>query len=86
MGRVRGAADSRLTRRELMCRDHRRRGRLVAPPEYSPDWQGIADMQRWRGLEDVPGDWGSSVVTFGVFDGVHRGHQQVIGRARQTAS
>ena len=43
-------------------------------------------MFRWTGLDEVPQDWGRCVVTIGVFDGVHRGHQHLIGRARQIAA
>ncbi|MBQ0984382.1 bifunctional riboflavin kinase/FAD synthetase [Streptomyces sp. F63] len=42
-------------------------------------------MQRWRGLEEIPEDWGRSVVTIGSYDGVHRGHQLIIGRAVERA-
>jgi riboflavin kinase / FMN adenylyltransferase len=36
---------------------------------------------RWRGLEATPGDLGRTVVTVGMYDGVHRGHQKLIGAA-----
>jgi riboflavin kinase / FMN adenylyltransferase len=36
---------------------------------------------RWRGLEATPGDLGRTVITVGMYDGVHRGHQALIGAA-----
>jgi riboflavin kinase/FMN adenylyltransferase len=38
-------------------------------------------MKRWLDVTDIPSDWGSSVVSIGLLDGLHRGHIEVLERA-----
>lgn len=42
-------------------------------------------MQIFRSLEDVPPDFGSTVVSVGNFDGVHRAHQEVVRHMAERA-
>ena len=42
-------------------------------------------MKIFRSLEEIPGDFGPTVVSVGNFDGVHLGHLHVLGQVIQRA-
>ena len=42
-------------------------------------------MQVFRNLEDVPSNFGPTVVSVGNFDGVHRAHQEVVRHMAERA-
>ena len=46
----------------------------------------VVAVQRWYGPDDIPSDLGPTVVTLGNFDGVHRGHREVLTRVVREAS
>ena len=43
-------------------------------------------MQIFRNLEDVPADFGPTVVSVGNYDGVHRAHQEVVRHMAERAA
>lgn len=43
-------------------------------------------MLRWRSLDEVPPDFGATVVSLGNFDGMHRGHRWALSNLVDTAA
>lgn len=42
-------------------------------------------MRVFRHLDEVPAEWGLTVLSIGNFDGVHRAHQQVLSKIAENA-
>ncbi|AJI79180.1 bifunctional riboflavin kinase/FAD synthetase [Corynebacterium singulare] len=45
----------------------------------------MVSVDIWYGIDNIPTDLGPTSVTIGVFDGLHRGHQQLVTRAVEYA-